>query len=488
MSISSASSASMRPELSLDAILAVEDDPALLNFQCHQTGILLWPLARVPFIRVILSDVLYGTPLPMGRAATPKLQAVKTLGKAAIHNALHRSIEKTDILLMATGAGNQVKDGRWFNRLADHFALARPDNTLLVEDFFQWQWPFPRWNSRVLFHAPTQTMAILAGRLFCRDAHIEQAHALISLVEARARQLIDWELGANRKALLINALARKSAAVPWLYCTYCRMLGRVRPKILIKEEACYGPSSVLMHAARNMGVITAEYQHGAISAGHDAYNFSRTLRQSTQFQKSLPDYFFGYGSWWNEQVNAPVNKVTIGNPHRSEQLKRYPFDASRDTANILILGDGIETDFYLQLAGNLAAQIDPALSVVFRPHPLERTAVFKRFSDGADGAVRIDRNVDIYESFKDAYAVISELSTGLFEAVGLVQRIFILDTRKSRFAFPDHPFGVFTTIEDFLWQLREAHQGELNSEQCAKIWAPNWRENYQSFLEGISVK
>lgn len=472
--------------LTLGAILAVEDDPALLDFKCGHTGILLWPMVRVPFFRAIMSDMLYGSPL-VG-TTVPNLKAIGALGKATVHNAIYARHAKADILMMASGMGNLIKDGRWFNRLSDHFALASPDQTLVVEDFFKWQWPFPRHNNRILFHAPTQVAFALVGRALCREAHLRQAQRLVSLVSQRGEQLLGWNLGAERARILIHSLAWKSAALPWLYRRYRAMLERVQPKILIKEEACYGSAAALMRAARGLGIVTAEYQHGAVSAGHDAYNLAPTLRNSIEYQKTLPEYFLGYGQWWNDQINVPVTKIAIGNPHRSEQLQRYAARPQQERNDILVLGDGIETKHYLGMAQQLVQQLNGKFTVAFRPHPMERATVLAEHANGNAGDVRIDQNGDIYQSFMTAYAVVSELSTGLFEAVGLASRIFIWDTPKARFGFPNHPFCVFDDAGDLAYQLFENNGKELTAEQSKEIWAPNWRENYQRFLAGIGLK
>ena len=43
--------------------------------------------------------------------------------------------------------------------------------------------------------------------------------------------------------------------------------------------------------AKNGGAITAEYQHGSVFPGHDAYNFADTILESETCRKIFPDYF-----------------------------------------------------------------------------------------------------------------------------------------------------------------------------------------------------
>ena len=79
-------------------------------------------------------------------------------------------------------------------------------------------------------------------------------------------------------------------------------------RLLIKEEACYGgaDNACAILAARNLGMVSAEYQHGAVSSGHNAYNFAPAISSAKSYRKTLPDYFLAYGSWWAAQINAPV--------------------------------------------------------------------------------------------------------------------------------------------------------------------------------------
>lgn len=465
-------------EFNLPSILQIEDDERVLDFRCAKTGYLLWPLIRIQLIRFILSDLLYGQSLIQMAPSRAGAQAVKTLGKAIAYNFTRGHGLKSKVMLMGTGLGLYLENNRWFNRLTDHFVSAYPGTTT-VEDFFGWRWPFPRHNQRVIFHAPIQTYATLAGRCMIRKTHLHTAAELVALLRVRSRQALDWELGDERAAYLTNMLARHAAAIPAKRGAYQRLLSRAGTRLLIKEEGCYGPSSVLLATAKEMGVVTAEYQHGSISAGNDAYNLAPAIIRSDVYRKTLPEYFLGYGEWWNEQINTPVKKLVIGNPHRSEQLKNLPA-GSEKKCDILILGDGIDTRFYLDFARRLARKRLLGMHVVFRPHPMERELVERENVGDSNQLVRVDCNPDIYQSFSTAHAVVSEVSTGLFEAVGLADRIFMLNTSKSRFCYPEHPFEIIADVDEIVERLHApASGGVIFSE---KIWAPHWQRNYLEFL------
>ena len=471
-------------EYCLYDLMEVENHQSLLEFKCAETGLLLWPLVRNQFFRSIIYDLMYDAKLINRCHHQNYSVALLSMAKSIMHNIKHMHQARCNVLIMATGAGNVFKEGRWFNRLSDHFALAANRDALIVEDLFEWRWPFPRHNKRVLFHTPLQMGGMLSGKLLARDRHKRLAENLISLARSRAKKHLNWELGDERSAFLSSFLIRQIAAVPFRRRAYEKMLALTGAKVVIKEEGCYGHSGILNATARDMGLVVAEYQHGLISAGHDAYNVAPTLARSIAYRKTLPQFFLGYGRWWNDQINTPVTKIAIGNPHRTEQL-RLLADRHVAKSDILVLGDGIETDMYLGLARSLSSGIGKDLRVVFRPHPLECAKVFSAYSGGCVGDVHIDRNPDIYDSFCSAHAVVSEVSTGLFEAVGLADRVFIWNTPKARFVYPIHPFSSFSDRLDLVEKIRNNDAGYLNFQRADQIWTPDWRENYLTFLRDI---
>ncbi len=468
----------------LSDLLTVEDDSALAGMVCGQTGLPYWPQIRSLFLRMAISDFLYATPLlaPRGHSVAGT-RALSTLGRSVLHNfGLRPACDRgAAVCIFSSGVGNQLQEGKWLNRLSDHFALAHPGGTLTFEDHFEWRWPFPRANERVLLHAPLQAATSVAGRLRERDSHRRQARELVQFVSGRAERILGWRPGAQREEQLVQVLARKIAALPAQLRSYEKVLSRIRPRVLLALAATYGPAAALMAAARRRGVVTAEYQHGVVAAGHDGYNFAPAIRQSAAYRETLPEHFLTYGDWWGGTINAPLRMTTIGNPHRSARLLRLPKAQAKDI--VLVLSDGTEFEMYLCFAQRVAAQMRrPGLRVVIRPHPVERSQVASVHGRGV-GNVSIDQNTDLYESLSSAHAVVSELSTALFEAVGVAERLFVWDTAKARFMFPVRPFAVVDSAEMLADLLSDTEAGRVPAATAEAIWAEGWESRYQRFLE-----
>ena len=139
--------------ISLQDILEIENDEEILQFRCPKTGYLLWPFIRNFFIRFIMSDTLYETPLiPEQNPRRPWMFYVSTL-RSFVHNALGWRDLSGEILISTAGK-HVLRDGRYFNRVTDDFMLAAPHHTVVMEGLFpDGHWPFPRYE-RVFFDAP----------------------------------------------------------------------------------------------------------------------------------------------------------------------------------------------------------------------------------------------------------------------------------------------------------------------------------------------
>lgn len=468
---------------SLAQLLEIENDPTFLDFRCPRSGALLWPLARNQFLRLLISDLYYQqAPLLTEAPPVPWGQAMLSLARVLGHNVIQSDIPG-EILVMATGVGHFQRDGRWFNRITDYFVEESREKTVTVEGVVDWHIPSPRWNQRVVYWLPWQGAINIAGRLLRRDFHLELARDMLEYARQRAYDLLGVTVEDTRFEMLVNMLGRKLARLPVMSFAYRRLLEQVRPQLILLEQACYGDYSPLNRIAREMGIRVAEPQHGMVTAGHDAYCYAPILRDSSEYRLCLPHDFLGYGAWWNEQINVPVEKWVIGHPHYNEQRRSISF-STQTQGDVLLLSDGIEFPLYLMLAQELVKLLANRFRVVLRPHPLERAKIYRNYPDFRVGSVVIDANRDIYSSFASAYAVVGEVSTGLFEAVGIAGRVLIWETPKARFSYPQHPFFGFEDAQGLVNALDTDDQMKVQASE-ADFWADGWESNYQRYLANV---
>ncbi|PIE69223.1 MAG: hypothetical protein CSA21_03635 [Deltaproteobacteria bacterium] len=466
----------------LQDILIIEDDPKILSFRCPDTGYLLWPLLRDRFILLIMGDLLYDkTPIVYEEKSPRPPKAYVSILRACIHNLLKGRHHRSEICISSTGS-HVVRDGLYFNRLSDEFALVADDRTITLEALpLDWKWPFPRINGKILFDTSMLAASSLYGKLSCRKRHRIQAISLVDFVTTRTQSLLGWTLSEQRRSFLIEMLSRKIASIPAARFFYSRFFRRIGAKLLLREEGVYGHSSVINQVARENGLITAEYQHGSITAGHNAYNFSKTLCESPEYCRSLPQFLLGYGIWWLDQLHIPSQKIPVGNPYRTEVLKKINMNRGKKE-DILVLGDGIETAKYLDLSSFLADTLGESHRIVFRPHPFEREMVARQYGKRF-GKVSIEWDKELYDAFVSTDTLVSELSTGLFEAIGLVRSIFLWNTKKAEFCYPEHPLSTFDSPRELVRKIRSGSEGSVSRAIVESFWAPDWERNYNNFLE-----
>jgi hypothetical protein len=427
-----------------------------------------------------MSDLLYATqPLLSITDRLPRVRIAKAAVLSVAHN-LAQPPKCAQVLIRATGVGLIERNGRSFNRYTDYFAGATTGGAWSFEDLASWAWPALPRRGGVSYTTAAFAAIRLRAQLAASAAERALAQQVVTLAVGRAERLLDWTPGAKRRAWLEQHAARRLAALPLQHATMGSWLRRVRPALFLVEEGSYGQMAAFNAAAREEGVLVAEFQHGSVTVGHDVYNVAPALAASAAYRRGLPDVFLGYGSWWNEQFNLPLDKRVIGNPHR-EAILQTVTPRNDGLRRVLILGDGRELQAHLELCRALMARLPTGWEVLFRPHPEERRAVLAMES-AAFAGFGLDRESDIYASLARSEAVVAELSTGLFEGVGLARRIFVWDTPKSRFNLPAHPFARFSDAAALATALQAQEEGDLAPEQRESIWASDWRKRFTEFL------
>ena len=476
--------AGQEASITLQDLLEIENDGFFAGCVCPSTGIPVWPTIRNQYFRMIISDWLYTSQQLVDTAKKPPVCRIgKVAARAAVHNFTHPP-RRSFLLIYASGAGLLDYNGYSRNRYTHGFSQLLGNDTWSIEGLFDDKWPLPREGGRISFSLPGLASTALYSRIGVAGAARRIAQEVVGRATHRSSSLFGWQPGGARKEWLKNSCERQLTGYPLRRKWLMRWLERVEPRLLLVEEGCYGHAAVLNATARECGVPVAEYQHGIVTSGHDAYNVAPALERSDSYRHALPDFFLGYGAWWNRQFNAPTKKVVIGYPHRAALLDRK-ITVKREPGMILVLGEGIETGSYLEFCRKLGNLVSSDYKVVFRPHPLERSRCIPSVP-GVGQGFSIDQEPDIHSSLSMADVVVAELSTGLFEAVGLARRIIVWNTAKSRFGLPNHPFARFDTLSDLARMIeKDGSAGIVSGVESEEIWASDWKGRFQGFIDSV---
>lgn len=468
----------MRTVIDPAAVLEIENDPQLQPFREPLTGVPVWLMVRNYFVRCIIEGLMYTG--EAYRRYEPAYRSVDLLGAAAaslLHNLRVRP-QPAPVLVLGSGAGVTDRAGERFDRLTSYYTRALGD--------FGWSelgiHAFNRRNAirepRTTLNAHRRLIDHTRARLAVRATHEQLAAGVLDCAVAASRCKLDWAPDAAVVARIRRRLAIELAGAPQTLVRVDQMQREHRPRVLVADQSSYGTKAIFNAACRDRGIEVVEYQHGVITRAHEAYNLGQAWLELPGIERVLPSALLLYGPWWGSQINLPVRKVVIGNPHREASFETGQRPTHGD-GEILVLGDGIDTAFYENFCAELARAL-PEHRIVFRPHPVERMGASERH-ERVGPAYRIDLSSDIYAAFGASSWVVSEVSTGLFEASGTEAKPVVISTEKSRFYLADAPFQRVANPAELALLVRGG-SAATSAVREEDFWAPNWRSRFDEFI------
>ncbi len=160
--------------LTFEQILRFEDDPAIAEFRCEQTGIPLWTQIRVALHphdslrpaahRAGAEQVDHACFPEQGRPRPSPDRSFETPGCASTNQL------RADLCVMAEESRTSGSTAVFSIGSRTHLMAQVPGQSLVIADHFEWRWPFPRQYERVMLHAPIQAANAIRGRLRGRSS------------------------------------------------------------------------------------------------------------------------------------------------------------------------------------------------------------------------------------------------------------------------------------------------------------------------------
>jgi len=476
-------------KLTLQEILLVEDSPEIISFKCPVTGWLAWPTVRQVFLSYLIHELAYEWPAFIGPVPTlwQHRRAGPALVKALRHNAeaVRRDVLRRPIMIFGTASTIVDRDGRAVNRLSDDFALQHAGNTVVIEDLFPLQYSFPRnrLNPDVLYSLPDLVARQFRAAMINPAPFQAVADGMTRFLTARVEQLFGLRIPSQRQVYMGALISKILRRYRIEQERFRRLFDKAKPRILLVMAGTTGGPAPAIQVARAMGIPVAEYQHGQSGAGQPEYNFAPTLLNSEAYRATLPDYLLAYGTWWIWRINAPLQCLPIGNPHRTESLLRYRPAPRTGPPSILIVTKLGEAAKYLNLAGQLDRHFDGRFRIQLRTNPRDQDFGRHSTAQWQGRTIHLDNNPDFYASLPKAEILVSGPSTVLTESIGVASRIFIWDEVGGAFKYPEHIFERFGSVSELIEAL-EVPPGDCpDRPDVAEVWAPDWRQRYSAFMD-----
>ena len=455
----------------------LEEDKQILDLK-NKDGAPLWLFMRNSLFSVVSTTLFHDAAVATVRPFHSDMP--KYLLKALWHNFRMFFKRKKVSVVFYTISREVLLDQKFFNQYTDDYAALIPDDSITIEHPpLDWKWKFPRHNNNLIFSGPWLALCSAWAKLSKQDS--KAVHQLLAFAEERLTKICGLTLTDHQRQTIINEtiyqMAQTKVYAKWLAGT----VKRYGAKCIVMLGGSYPWYYYLNKEFKDKHILCADLQHGWISATNYVYNYAQSLVDHEDVVTAAPDYYLCYGSYWAEKSNIPHrSKISLGNPYRSNIIRNF---SKREGNKIVLIGCARNTKGYLEMAQYLS-EIFPNAEVLFRPHPTERYETEQMITSGEFNC-KVDMGGDLYTLLSETQVLISEISTVLFESIGLVDNIFVWQTEFSSHVFPDKLFATFTSKEELVELIRGKTDYEVDANA---IWDAEWKENFLTFYRDIVLK
>ena len=463
--------------MSGNILFRVEQDPAILDFK-NKDGVPLWLFMRNFAYETAGCHVFHDEPVRVTRSSG--LGVGKYIARAMLHNMGMQLKKKKAETVFYTISREVLIEGKYYNQYTDAYSELVPENNIsIVHPPLDWKWKKPRYNDNVLYSGPNQLFAAVFASL--KKTRGVDVWPLMEYVAEKMKQELDVTLTDPEKEQLVRNTCYEMHKTKYHAKWLARQCRSRRTKLIVMLGGSYPWYYYLNDMLKNSGVKTADLQHGWISGTNRVYNYHENLLKDPCVQRGAPDYFLTYGQWWGGQTNIPHGKtMVVGNPYREWTLQNF---TEKERDKIVLIGCSNNTRKYLELASGLQKAVGDACQVIFRPHPTERLETQKIMDEGLC-VCEVDYGRNLHELLAETKVLLTEISTVLFESIGMVEKILVWKTQTSEYMFPDSPFDGFTDLESLVAQVSAEGSAKVGPEE---FWDKNWKENFQKVLSDAGI-
>ena len=458
-------------------IFEIENSKEILDFTSTD-GTPLWMIARWYLLHDVVGGRLlrYSTPMRMRKI---EINMFKNILNTCFYNIFHKKIFKDKEIIFYATNRKTIINGEFCNRYVDFFNSVYPEQSVVIEQaLLNWEWPFPRINNQVYF----DTISRIKGEMLARIESKKEYHNVEELVNyfcVRAHEVLGYKYTENEKKQFITHICKLVSSMRY----QAKWISKVIPnstKVVLSVGAGYSHYYIFNKMLREHGITSIEIQHGYVSSNNIMYNYGDAIVSDSRIKNGMPDYIFTYGDWWSNQINCPIKKISIGNPYHDFCINNL---GKKSNKQITVMGIGENTENYLKLTNFLSKSFGDH-RVIFRPHPGEFSMITKLMRN-INFSVVIDNNVEVYDTISESSIIVGEVSTVLFEAIGIVDRIIVWDTDYTRTYLPKHPFETFSSFEELKDIISKPSTTLLDVDD---YWEKNWKQKYIDFItSGLQI-
>ena len=457
----------------INKLLEFEEKNDVLKYRFKYKNLMIWPYIRT----VIFYDIVKQEKgIINNRIPVQKKNIFKNYFK---YNTF--KLPKSDILFVSDSVGIVDNHDRYMDRIVGEYIETIPKIT----------------SNIISISSNFEFMDI--GRKYVTDQYIlklieysAKDKTISKEEDERINEFINFlkqnfpiHLETGTCKYLYDKLAEIVLELPATYLYYSRLIKKVSPKVVFWNCASYSKPAIKV--LNDLGVITAEFQHGYIGTNHLVYNYSNKLKLNKEYASYMPKYYLTYGEFWTRNMCMIPEIVDIGNPIVATKIKDYKegnYKVEKDSI-LLIVAD--YTNEYVKFIDEVLENSSGKFKIYVKLHPISLgdRAYFEKFENIS--TVEIIEIANIYEYIYKCEYIVGDTSTSLYEAAALKKKVFIIDSDIAR----EHiNKGMGTWIGGGKEFIDIVNNKKEDTSSKNEYFITEWKENYINFIEkkcGINI-
>ena len=375
----------------------------------------------------------------------------------------HIMIHRCDILIMISTLHNIESRGRKCNNLIDGYHEIFADRVLIIEDS----------NSNGIWkeRSDYSHVSYINTYLLCLTRFLS---SLLNRLKIRDRDDYTAFIDACPTYFDKSMLSRNDYFVSIYSFLMKKLLGLIKPKVLLLEDGSYGTEhAVICKIAKDRGIKVIELQHG-MTYGCSAYQSLDSVDYSSEYYKYLPDCIFTFGDYWNDGIDWGYEKYSVGNAYlnncRKDSMTVVP------EYDYLILSQPFKgVDAFIK---EFSASCKKG-KILLRLHPFEDLEKkIQMFKD--DENLILSQGTSLYDDIVNSHVVISWSSTCVYEVLAFGKVPVIFDSVMSRKELPQD-IGVWIKGPEDLLGLNMDDFGQVKD--TTWYWKDSFESNVRSYMD-----
>lgn len=470
-------------------LIAFEEKARVLDFCFSFKDTHIWPLFRPLLFRQVISDKL--------EAENPLVRKLgsRREGKSLLFQPIYRYLKKNcnrikhkKIVFLLDNSGHVLREGYYRNRVYDFYAELYPEESVILESTLVQEDRKKRAVGNIAFTDIIEDKVALLAKLKKPSTQDKEAvDAFIDYLKADFPFSISEAMYEDLRRLAYIY----SVKMPLYEKYYGRLWRRIKPQVVFVQQACYGfTRTCITRQLNEMGILTAELQHGYVGENHDDYHYGENILADACYQRYFPKWFLTYGEYWGRHIRIPSRIEAVGEQNWIVPLKKEDYQRpALPFQRTVLIATGLLHEKYRQTIETLLEKLDESWGIVVKIHParLEEGDFYQEWKDHP--RVQIKGAVNLYQYLAYSDAVVGDISTVLVEALAMGKQVFFYEGAYTR-RIMNEDMGTFFSSDQELAGLLTENWDKAGDRTGYRqdLFAPGCDERFEKWIEKVTMR